>query len=286
MPIAFIAGIRRYPVKSMLGEEIDASPVTERGLFGDRAYALLDRATGKIASAKHPRLWGQLLTCRAAIEGWTGDSTAIPTIRISLPNGSTVVTGRDDVDAALRGLLGRDVALLRVAPAAAEIERYWPDIEGMSLRDTFTSGTIGQGAPPGTFFDYAPLHLLTTASLDRLPATGLFDARRFRPNLIVAPIGAAEGFIENAWVGQTLLIGPTVRVRVTDPTPRCVVPTLSHGELPRDVGVLRAVATHNRPPIPALGGAVQPSLGVYATVERGGSIRRGDLVRLARDQAL
>ena len=37
-----IQSLWRYPVKSMLGEEIDRSTVTERGFVGDRAYALVD----------------------------------------------------------------------------------------------------------------------------------------------------------------------------------------------------------------------------------------------------
>jgi uncharacterized protein YcbX len=285
MPIAVIAGLWRYPVKSMLGEPIAVTAVGARGLPGDRVYALLDRATGKIASAKHPRLWSRLLACRATIDEQPTGDLSTPPVRISLPNGRLVVTGREDVDGTLCALLERDVTLSTPPSTQAEIERYWPDVDGMALRDTITSGAIGLGAPPGTFFDYAPLHLLTTASLDRLRrlrATGYVDARRFRPNLLLAPLGDAEGFVENAWVGQTLLIGDTVRLRVTDPTPRCVIPTLPHGELPRDLDMLRAVAAHNRPPIPALGGAMQPSLGVYATVERGGTIRRGDPIRLER----
>src|SRR3954464_6532280 len=60
-----VVSIWRYPVKSMMGEELDASQVTERGLLGDRAYALIDRADGKVASAKNPRKWPQLFDFRA-----------------------------------------------------------------------------------------------------------------------------------------------------------------------------------------------------------------------------
>lgn len=56
----------RYPVKSMMGEELNASVVTERGLLGDRAYALVDAETGKVASAKKPRWWGRLFGFRSA----------------------------------------------------------------------------------------------------------------------------------------------------------------------------------------------------------------------------
>ena len=275
MIIGAVVGLWRYPVKSMLGEELDVAAVTERGLRGDRAYALVDRATGKVASAKHPRLWERLLACHAA---------GAPSPRIALPDGCTVVADQDDVDDILSAGLGRAVTLAATPPAAAEMERYWPDVEGLQLRDAVTAGPIGLGAPVGTFFDYAPLHLLTTATLDRLRAlqpAGRFEVPRFRPNLVVAPTGEATGFVENDWVGRTLLVGDEVRLRVTDPTPRCVVPTLPQVGLPRDEGILRTVAKHNRPPVPALAGRALPSAGAYAVVEQGGTIRRGDTIRLA-----
>ncbi|MDP9257522.1 MAG: MOSC N-terminal beta barrel domain-containing protein, partial [Actinomycetota bacterium] len=53
-PVGTIRALWRYPVKSMLGEELDAVDLSEGGVVGDRAYALRDRETGKVASAKHP----------------------------------------------------------------------------------------------------------------------------------------------------------------------------------------------------------------------------------------
>jgi uncharacterized protein YcbX len=52
--------IWRCPVKSMLGEELNSSDVTKLGLVGDRAYALIDKETGKVASARNPRKWEKL----------------------------------------------------------------------------------------------------------------------------------------------------------------------------------------------------------------------------------
>jgi hypothetical protein len=252
------------------------APVTARGVTHDRGLGLLDEATGKIASAKHPRLWGRLLQCQARI---VDDDEAV---RITLPDGRELLVGRDEVDGALATLTGRSVRLLRTPPEAPEIERYWPDVEGFVLRDTTTSGQIGLGAPGATFFDYAPLHLVTTATLARLRAlhpSGRADVRRFRPNLVIEVAETAEGFVENGWVGQTMQIGAGVRLRVTNPTPRCVVPTLPQADLEQDIDVLRTVARHNRPSVPALDGARLPCLGVYASVERGGVIRVGDAVR-------
>lgn len=65
--IGSVAALWRYPVKSMQGEELDAAEISARGVLGDRAYAIVDRATGFVASAKHPRKWSTLFAyrCRA-----------------------------------------------------------------------------------------------------------------------------------------------------------------------------------------------------------------------------
>jgi uncharacterized protein YcbX len=61
-----VVGLWRYPVKSMMGEELNASEVTDRGLVGDRQFAVVDASTGKVAGAKNPRKWGNFFDFRAA----------------------------------------------------------------------------------------------------------------------------------------------------------------------------------------------------------------------------
>ncbi len=275
MRVGSVRALWRYPVKSMRGERLTQASVSVRGIAHDRGYALLDQETGKIASAKRPRMWGRLLQCQA----WfvTMDGVA----RIALPDGRELLTSQDDADGLLSALTERPVHMTRTPPESPEIERYWPDVDGLQLRDMVTSGRIGQGAPQGTFFDYAPLHLMTTATLDHLQALyprGQVDPRRFRPNLVIETPDDIQGFAENEWVGRTFQIGAEVRLRITNPSPRCVVPTLPQSELAEDIGILRAVAQHNRPPVPTLDGARLPCLGVYASIERGGVIRSGDAV--------
>lgn len=272
-----MARVWRYPVKSMRGETLEAATLSERGIAGDRVYAVRDQVTEKIASAKHPRVWGHLLQCVAQTDPTAG------VVRVTLPDGQRVTAGQPDAEAALRALTGRTVALVTEPRTPPVIERYWPDVDGLTLHDTVTTDTIGLGAPAGTFFDFAPLHLLTTATLAhlaRLYPAGQVDARRFRPNLVIETPAEVSGFVENAWVGCTLLVGEA-RLRITTQVPRCVVPTLPQGPLAGDLGILRAVADHNRPPVAALEGARVPCLGVYALVERGGVVCRGDAVRLA-----
>ncbi|MEV0378964.1 MOSC domain-containing protein [Nonomuraea sp. NPDC050643] len=245
--------LRRYPVKSMLGEEVAESEVTERGLAGDRARAVLDVATGKIASAKNPRLWRGLLT----VEG-------------AAPPG----------DAELSELLGREVRLIDVPPEGAEFERSVPErvlAEGIEAEVPYTVGTLGGAAPAGTFFDFAPIHLITTSAVGRIGALsprGHVEALRYRPNLVIAT--EAEGFVENDWAGRELRIGDEVVLHVIVASPRCAIPTLAHGSLERDTEALRTVARHNRVPVFDLG--PQACAGAYARVLRPGRIRKGDRV--------
>jgi hypothetical protein len=133
----------------------------------------------------------------------------------------------------------------------------------------------------GTFFDFAPLHLLTTSTLDRiaeLSPRGAVELERYRPNVIIRT--AAPGFAENDWTGRELRIGRALAIRVIARSPRCAIPTLEHGGLPRDIDAVRVPAAHNRiSPLEGLG--PQPCAGVYAQVLRPGRIKVDDVVRLA-----
>jgi hypothetical protein len=61
-----VVGLWRYPVKSMMGEELNATEVTARGLVSDRQFAVVDGSTGKVGGAKNPRKWGNFFDFRAA----------------------------------------------------------------------------------------------------------------------------------------------------------------------------------------------------------------------------
>ncbi len=266
--LSSVVSLWRYPVKSMMGEELNSTEVTDRGLLGDRAYALRDPSNGKIVSAKNPRKWGRLFDFRAAFVGSPRAGEKIPPVRITLQNGGIVTTEQADLDKVLANALGREVTLATAAPETPSLEEYWPDMEGLAHRETVTD----EAMPARTFFDLAVVHVLTTATIDRLRELypqGRFEVRRFRPNIVVQPASAEKGFVENAWVGRTLVIGDEVRLNVTGPCPRCVMTTLPQGDLPKDPGILRTAAQHN-----------QVNVGVYAAVLRGGTIRRGDPVRL------
>jgi len=266
--VGSVVSLWRYPVKSMMGEELNASEVTDRGLLGDRAYALIDSFDGKAATAKNPRKWPSLFDFRATLVGPARSAAGVPLVRIALPDGTTITSDQDDRNQLLSKALNRDVTLRAAQHGEVNAEEYWPDMEGLDHRDTVTDFSL----PKGTFFDCAMVHLLTTATLDRLRELypqGRFEVRRFRPNIVVQLPSGEKGFAENDWVGHTLTIGTAVRLNITGPCGRCVMTTLAQGDLPKDPGILRTAAQHN-----------YVNVGVYAGVARGGMIRRGDMVAL------
>jgi uncharacterized protein len=266
-----VAALWRYPVKSMQGEELNATEVTSAGLFGDRRFAVVDAATGKVAGAKNPRKWPGFLQFRASYVSPPLAGAALPPVRVTLPDGNSVTSDEADLPKMLSDALGRDVVFSGTgafgggaggADGAALAEDYQADSEDV----------IDFELPAGTFFDCAPVHMVTTATLDRLRSlypAGRFEPRRFRPNIIVATGPEGSGFAENDWVGRVVAIGDSVRLRVFMACGRCVMTTLPQFDLPKDSGILRTAAQHNN-----------AAVGVYAEVVSGGIVHRGDLVTI------
>jgi uncharacterized protein YcbX len=266
-----VVALWRYPVKSMMGEELNSSAITDRGLLGDREFAVVDRATGKVGGAKNPKKWGNFFDFRASFVEPPKLGGRISPVRITLPDGEVVSNDRPDLEHILSRAFGRDIAFVEARAeemTAGVAEQYWPDMAGLEYRDTVTDFEM----PAGTFFDSAVVHLLTTSTVDRLRELypqGRFEARRFRPNIVVSAGNQSAGFVENDWIGRTVVIGDTVRLAITKPCHRCVMITLPQGDLPKDSGILRTAAQHN-----------DLNVGVYASVVNGGTVRRGDAVVL------
>jgi uncharacterized protein len=291
-PVGTIRALWRFPVKSMLGEELDAADLTEGGIVGDRAYAIRDRETGKVASAKHSKRWPNLLDCRAAFVEPPGPGDELPPVRIELADGNAVLSDAADVDAVLSRFFGRDVELARAAQNGYTIDQYHPDLENYDPdghRDEVVEAQLGaaffnerglpSAVPEDSFFDLYPVSVLTTSTLDQLgnlEPQSRFDVRRFRMNVIVET--PERGFVENGWLGRTLAIGDHVQLAVSLPDPRCCMPGLPQEDLPRDPQVLKALARHNRIDV---AGALYPCAGVYAVAEATGTVRKDDSVSLA-----
>jgi uncharacterized protein len=290
-PVGTIQALWRFPVKSMRGEKLDIAELEEGGIVGDRAYAIRDRKTGKIASAKHPKMWPNLLECQAAFVAPPRSGEELPPARIELGDGSTVLSDASDVEAVLSRFFGREVELARTAQNGYTIDQYHPDEENYDPeghRDEVVEARLGaaffnerglpSAVPEGSFFDLYPLSVLTTATLDHLSELepeSRFDPRRFRMNVIVDT--PDRGFVENEWVGRTLAVGDSVQLGVALPDPRCCMPHLAQEELPKDARILKALARHNRIDV---AGALYPCAGVYAVAEATGTLQKDDRVTL------
>ena len=288
--VGSIAGLWRFPVKSMRGEHLQEVEVTERGVLGDRAYALIDQDTGKVVSAKSVKLFPDLFDCKAAFVEQPRRNETMPAAQITLPDGTSVRSDSGDVDHVLSAYFKRNIRLGRVAPDDFTIDQYHPDVEGADPggnRDKVVAQPLGSAlfaaigmespVPVGSFFDVFPMSVLTTSTLARLnelQPQSRFDERRFRMNVIVDT--ERPGFIENDWVGHQLALGDAARLNVAMLDPRCVMTTLAQDDLPKDTDVLRALVRHNKLQVGDLGQF--PCAGVYAVVAVGGTVRTGDCV--------
>jgi hypothetical protein len=266
----------------MLGEQLREAQLTERGIPGDRAYALVDDETGKIVSVKRPKRWGQMFELMAKTHG--------DGVRVVFPDGATFAIDDPELPDRLSTFFGRAVSVATSPPPESGYEELWAGELKDGARPYLGMETVmidGEEFIDGgafmraneNFFDFGPLHVVTTASTKQLAAhapASRFEPQRFRPNIVVD--GADVGFTEQAWQGRTLAVGD-VRLTVGIPVPRCVMTTLVQGELPADRGVLRTISKHNA--IDLLGtGTPYPCLGVYAEVAVPGEIAIGDVVTM------
>lgn len=208
-----VTSLWRYPVKSMGGEQLDEAVVTDGGFVGDRAYALIDQSSGKVASAKLPKKWGSLLHLGATFVEPPRTGAPVPPVRITWPDGAQAISDCE-ADSMLSERLGRRVRLTAARPGTVSVDRLDP----LSADETIVD--IGALMMEGRFADYAAIHIVTTASLARLEELcpeAQFNERRFRPNMVVNCGGDRRGFIENDWVGRYLAIGDEVRLRISIP---------------------------------------------------------------------
>jgi uncharacterized protein YcbX len=290
--VGTVAALWRFPVKSMRGERLEQAELSEHGLVGDRAYALIDAVTGKVVSAKSARLFPGLFGCRAAFVEPPQPGGEVPPVRITMPDGTSVSSDSGDVDRVLSAYFRREVTLARAAPDDFTIDQYHPDVEDVDpagYRDTVVEQKLGSAffaqiglaspVPAGSFLDLFPVSVLTTSTLKRLGELhpqSRFDQRRFRMNVIVG--NEEGGFVENDWIDHELAIGEAVRLGVAMADPRCVMITLAQEDLPKDIDVLRTLTRHNRVQVGAAG--LFPCAGVYAVVVSPGTPRVGDRVAL------
>jgi uncharacterized protein YcbX len=268
-----ITGIFRYPVKSMLGEALEASTLDLDGIPGDRAWGVRDEQRGDFFVGKR---CARLLSCSA----WYADDDGAPDVpRIRLPNGETFRADARGAAERVAQAIGRDVTLWPVVPEARQAEPR-DDVDLVDEMQQLLGRQAGEPLPDfsnpppellevyargGPFFDAYPLLLLTQQSLDSLAAAApdsRIDRRRFRPNILIET-GEPGPFPEQAWIGRRVRVGDAV-LRVQSSCIRCVMTTHGFADVPRDPRVMRTLVKE-----------ADGNLGVYATVEEPGEIRCG-----------
>ncbi|HPU38000.1 MAG TPA: MOSC domain-containing protein [Microthrixaceae bacterium] len=278
-----VSQIWRYPVKSMIGEDVDTADLDTLGMVGDRAWAVRDEVRGGIRGAKKI---GGLMQFAAAYADGPGSA-----VTITLPDGErTVRAGDDEANAAVSQALEHEVTLWPRLPAT-DLDHYRrgaPDsddlmeelraIFGRELDEplpdlsVFPPEILEFESPLGTYYDAFPLLVMSTSAFramdDALPDS-VVDVRRFRPNLVV-DTGDEPGHPELGWVGSTLHVGD-VDLELVVGCPRCVMVTREIDErIPQDRSVLRHIVRD-----------LDQNVGVYANVIRPGSVRVGDAVTLS-----
>lgn len=199
--------IRRYPVKSILGESLSTASIDHRGLIGDRLWAIRNNS-GKFGSGKTTRRFqrmDRLFDYKARYDG------AIPVV--TMPDGIEYRSDSGEVHKALSNWLGFPVTLARE--------------ESIS------------------HFDEGPVSVITTASLRMLSQQlgEVVDSRRFRANILID--SGSVGYNENEWEGRTIHVGSTTILRVVAPLPRCVMVNNAQEDLHDDSRILRTLAQNH-----------------------------------------
>jgi len=207
-----IAEIRRYPVKSMLGEVLPAAEVDERGIVGDRLWAVRD-PDGKFGSGKNTRRFRRmpgLFDLRA----YAAERAPI----VELPDGRRFAADDPEGHRAVGEVLARTVTL-----------------------------TPEQNVP---HHDEGPVSLITTAALRRLaeltggePDSTDIDPLRFRANLLIDLPGS--GFPEENWPGNLLQVGPEVVLRPVRQLTRCAMIDMAQDQADQRNDLLKALAEHH-----------------------------------------
>jgi uncharacterized protein YcbX len=273
--IGKVSALARYPVKSMLGESLESLEFTTRGAVGDRAYALREIVTGRIASAKKfPRLF----EFRASFDAPPSLGHLTP-VTVVTPDGKSIHT--DDPDAArqISAALGRKMKLERSEGVSREYAGIDPsnvfaDLAVEKLLPKYTAETLPDyfRLEGESFFDTAVMHVIATGTLKhiaKLAPGSIPDPRRFRPTILVDTGERDDGFIEDEWQG-TLEVGDGLKIVEMQPALRCVMTTHPQQDLPRDYAILRTAAQYH-----------QANVGVFASIGSPGIVRLGDPVYLA-----
>lgn len=280
--------IWRYPVKSMGGEQVAYAVINDKGLAGDRCWAIINAETNEISHAKR---WPELLNYRATLRAGadlqaSGFGEEVPDVTIHCPDGDVIVGRAPNTQLSLSQKLDKPV---RIAPlvhpanidhyrlaAARTVESIAQEmqlLDGEAFPDFSSSpaelmATLADCVtPPGTYVDAYPLHLVTTNSLRYLTERGGVEAikERFRPNLLIEPTEKLAAMTENAWLDHRVQIGEAI-LRIHSRTVRCGMPSREQQwcGIEAQKRMARAMVDH-----------CDRHLGVNVMVEKGGVVAAG-----------
>ena len=284
MSVGSVKELRRYPVKSMDGEILEEVRIGRKGLIGDRAWAVRDESRGGIRGAK--QIPGLMKLSASYIDS---EEDPLNRVKISTSEGVSFYSDDTDINQLVSDAVEHPVSFWPLLPEDAldhyrrgapihdtmeeEMRAVFGLTEEESLPDftEFPKELFEYETPPGTYFDAFPLLLLSENSLKSMQRRwphSRFDVRRFRPNILVNCADSTSPFPEHKWVGKKIRVGGCV-FSIKMECRRCIMVTHAFSDLSKDPKIMRALVKET-------GG----NLGVYATIEQEGQIKKGDKIEL------
>lgn len=260
--IGKVSSLFRYPVKSMQGEKLHESIITNDGLLGDRYYALIDTKTKKIVSAKNPKKWPNIFLYKSRFLTEPSIDN-IPDVEIQLKNKSFISSLEDNINHVLSDEFNSNIILSKCIKGKSKIEGLFDD----SIEDVIM--------PENTFFDIGKIHIITTSTISKLKEVyeeGNFNSRRFRPNIIIDTDEKILDFVENKWVNKKIYIGKEVILYVKQKTSRCIMTTLEQNNIQNDINILKMIKKYNK-----------GTAGVYVDVIQNGIIKINDPIYIEEE---
>ncbi len=241
-----IERIRRYPVKSMAGEDLDGVYVHETGLNGDRVYAFYDHKSHRKSLPYFTgREKNELLLLKPHIVDEPDYTKPYrdgyrPRITIALPDGNTSYDVSDP----------KLVDYIRALCTPKEIS-ITLDYRKAGIHDSKPVSIMG---------------MRTVEQLANESGVNELGPRQFRENFYIK-WDSEEPFFEDELVGKSLRIGDEVLLHVVKKNERCSMICLDPDTAQYDKRVLGTVAKQH-----------ETNAGVYAVVRQTGVVHRGDSI--------
>ena len=252
--MAVVKAIYTAAVKSTAVSSAQSAFVGSRGISSDRRFLVCESGSLRMVTQRQIGKLAQVRSCYDA----DGD-----TLSLAFAGGDEVRGRADAGDPVV-------VQVFRRAVNGNVVGGDW----GAALSDFCGANLcLVKADQPGMCFDEYPVSALSQASIDWLSGQAggkPLSARRFRPNLLVGDCAAHE---EDSWLGKSVRIGDSLRLRMVKLDPRCAITTLDPDTGERDLDTPRLLL-NRRPPIEGAGAY----FGVYGAVEATGLARVGDSI--------